>query len=106
MAKLLVETRGDYQLVDFESNTLAQAHRPSVVPAGGFFDAEIQNRRLTLLAELADTATDEDWVETLEASGEVTLAIEAFKSMHALVIVKKTEPVKTAPASRRGSRVS
>lgn len=98
---LLVETCGDYQMMDFTSGEIARHDRASVVPSSDFFQVQIELRKLRMLAELADTATDADWVETLKSSdNDAALAIEAFKSMHP---VAGAEP---APAPKKSTFVN
>lgn len=81
MSKLLVETTGDFQLVDFHVGGFVIPHdRPSVVTSTMFVQTNIANGRLSVLAELPDEADDAGFVEALKGSKDAEVAIAAFKA--------------------------
>lgn len=82
LKKLLVETTGDFQLVDYsrQVHNLIPAHRPAVVDATVFVQNNVANGRLKVLGEVAEKATDADFEDTLKNSKNVNMAVDAFKS--------------------------
>lgn len=81
MSKLLVETTGDFQLVDFYAGGAVIPHdRPSVVSPTMFVQTNTANGRLRVLAELPDAADDTGFVEALKGSKDAEVAVAAYKA--------------------------
>jgi len=99
VALSLVETVGDFQLVD-NHNQLIPAHRPAVVEMSHFFQARALLNQLRLVAgELKDTATDKEFASYWrESAGDRELAIESFLSAFG---PKAVEPEPDAPRGKK-----
>lgn len=82
MSKLLVETTGEFQLVDIGNNSKLVRHEGyTVVEQSSYLAERVANGQLRIIAELGDGATDEDWVDAVKQSdGDIELARDAFKS--------------------------
>lgn len=82
MKKLLVETTGNFSLIDGTRGLVdIRSTRPTVVVSTSFVQNRIALGQIKVLAELPEEATDEDWVKFLEESdGDVDLARESFVS--------------------------
>lgn len=79
--KQLVETTGQFELVDFENGTIIQADRPTVVVPTTFTSARAALGQVRFLANLKDEATDEEFAEYVKQTpDDIDFAIEAFKS--------------------------
>lgn len=78
--KVLAATKGDFQLVDFNNGgQVLQAHRPSVIVSTDFIQGRIGLNQVSILGEVNDEATDEEFVATLaEYEGDEEKAVEAF----------------------------
>lgn len=83
--KLLVETVGDFQLMDADPFQIMHFNRPTVVVRSVFVEQRILTGQLRVLAQLADTASDEDWMEhSKEAGDDRDYSVESYKSQHKL----------------------
>lgn len=84
MSKLLVETTGEFELVDFDQNGAIVAHdRPSVVFASTFIQSRTSLGQIRVLDNLTDEATDEEFAKYVKDSdGDIELAISAFKTSY------------------------
>lgn len=82
MSKLLVETTGDFELVDFDQNGAIVAHdRPSVVVPTTFIHTRTSIGQIRVLDTLTDEATDEEFAKYVKDSdGDIELALSAFKT--------------------------
>lgn len=76
--KLLVETTGDFMLVDYGQGVDIESHRPSVVVSTSFVQSNIALGRLKVLGEVTDKATNADLLETIAGSKNLSVATEAF----------------------------
>lgn len=80
--KNLIETTGEFQLMDTSTGFLVPHDRPSVPPG----PSEFINSRATLgqvkvLASVSDDATDEEFAKFwVECEGDKELAIQSFTS--------------------------
>ena len=87
--KILVETTGEFQLVDPFTAELIPSHRPGVVTATQFVEGRCARGEVKVLAQLQDNATDEEFVNYWKESPEI--AVDAFKSEFAPEAVTKAE---------------
>lgn len=106
MNKIICETTGDFQLVDFGSEgRVIPAFRPSVSPLTAFVSQRAAAGQIRVLANVSEAATDEEFQKYLKDSdGDVTLAIEAFKSTYPVTSAhaeKSDEAVVSAPTTRK-----
>lgn len=103
MSKQLVETTGQFELVDFEQNMLViKADRPTVVSPTVFISTRAAAQQIKFLANLNDDATDEEFEKYWkEADADSRLAIDAFLSSYGDQVEKQAE---SAPAPRRGRK--
>lgn len=92
MTKILVETKGDFQLVDFSFNQAVLAsHRPSVMESTSFIQHRIANGTVTLHGPVSEEATDVEFEAYWKESGDATLAIESF--LASFPVIPETEKV-------------
>lgn len=98
--KVLVETTGNFMLIDSASKTQIHVHRPTLVPVTSFVELRLANGQLrVLLNNVPDSVTDSDWKEFLDEShGDKALAVASFASTFEPV-EPEPEPVKK-PARR------
>lgn len=84
MSKLLVETTGEFELVDFDQRGAIVAHdRPSVVMATTFIQSRTSLGQIRVLDTLTDEATDEEFAKYVkESDGDLELAISSFKTAY------------------------
>jgi hypothetical protein len=84
--KILVETTGDFMLMDGTTGCDIEAHRPTVVTQSGFTHVRIAISQLRVLAKLKPEATDVELQKYIaEAKGDMELAVESFKSKFEIV---------------------
>lgn len=106
--KLLVETTGPFLVYTALPEQSVEADRPGVVTPTSFINRAMADGRLTMLAQLADTATDADFLETwVSADGDRTLAVESYISQHPYDdAAKQVDVAKAADATTkpRGGR--
>lgn len=101
MTKFLAETKGSFQLVDFHnSQSVLQAHRPSVIVMSTFFQGQMAHDKIKLLGEVNDEATDEEFVKYWTESEDAALAVESFLASFA--IEQPTE--KAAPKGKEKAK--
>jgi hypothetical protein len=93
MSLSLVETIGDFQLID-DTRQHIPANRPAVVEMGHFFQARALIGQLRLVqAELKPTATDAEFLTYWrESDGDRDLAIASFVSAFGPKAVEPAEP--------------
>ena len=102
MTKLLVQTTGEFQLVDFGNDAFVlPSHRPAVTRSTSFVQANVSMGRLRVLAELPDAATDEAFEDTLANSRDTDMAVEAFKAEFAEKPVEREAPAPARKAARK-----
>jgi len=93
MKKFLVETSGQYQLVDFtHRQQLVEAHRPSVVEQSAFIQTRVAMGQLRVFGEVNAEATDVEFAAYWKDSESAELAIAAFMEAY------KVEAVSEKPA--------
>jgi hypothetical protein len=79
--KLLVETTGDFQIYSGAPEQWARYNRPSVVKNTNFIQIQIANKNLTILHELPEEASDDDFAKALIAcKGDKALAVASYKA--------------------------
>lgn len=86
--KLLVQTRGEFQLLDMEgaAPVVIRYAGCTVVAPTNFVKAQIAEERLDLVGKVNDEATDEEWLKYVEDSGgDVELATSSFLSNFEIV---------------------
>lgn len=84
MPKILVETTGEFELVDFAQGGAIVAHnRPSVVEATTFIQTRASLGQIRVLDTLTDEATDAEFEKYYQESDKDTeLAMDAFKTAY------------------------
>jgi hypothetical protein len=91
--KILVETTGEFQLVDPYTMELLPSDRPAVVTSTSFVETRCAKGEVTVLSQLKDDATDEEFVEYWKEGSDI--AVESFKSKFAPeAVTKKAEEPK------------
>lgn len=80
MAKILIETTGEFMLTDMSNGQTIQSHRPSVVERTSFVDARSALGQIVKLADVPDEATDTDFAGYWTDAGQADLAISSFLS--------------------------
>lgn len=105
MSKLLVETTGEFELVDFNEGGAIVAHnRPSVVNHSTFISSRTAVGQIRVLDNLTDEATDAEFEKYFKDSeGDVELALSAFKSAYSSsneTTTSKAVEVKRSPKSK------
>lgn len=97
--KLLVETTGEFMLMDTSGRQEVQAARPSVVDNTNFINGRIASGFLKGLGPLKDDATDAEFAKYFdESKGDSNLAVESFLSTFGADAI--TEKTKTSPAAK------
>lgn len=106
MSKLLVETTGDFMLVDYDQKGLVIEHsRPTVTNPTTFVQTRTSLGQLRVVAELTDEATDEEFAKYVkESDGDIELAVDSFKTAFAASNEKTT--IKQPEAKRRGPKAN
>ena len=79
MKRLLIETTGDFMLVDYGAGAVEiEAHRPTVVESTNFVQDRISRDQIAVLGEVNADATDAAFIETLANSKDIQMAVDAF----------------------------
>jgi len=100
--KLLLETTGDFMLMDRSQDISIEADRPAVVSNTPFIEARLGMGNLRVLGQLNDEATDEEFKQYLrDCVGDVALAVESFLSSFGLEKVTQKDPPKPRGRGRR-----
>lgn len=100
MAKLIVQTTGNFMLIDPVNRAEIDADRPTVVVRTNFVSARAALGQLEILStDIRDDATDAEFVEFLKGSdGNVILAVASFvDSFSKAVQPVVAEPIMPAP---------
>ena len=85
MTKLLVETAGDFMLVDAYTGDILDSTGCSIVQSSQFIQARVSVGQVIVhLGNLRDDATTEEWTAYLKDSEDFTLAKAAFESAFSL----------------------
>ncbi|CCV12941.1 hypothetical protein [Mesorhizobium sp. STM 4661] len=94
--KILCETNGSFQLIDFgNGGDIVAAERPSVVRGSPFISARAAIGQLKVLGNVADEATDEEFAEFFKSAEDSQLAVSSFLDAYS------DEPTtKVAPKSK------
>jgi hypothetical protein len=84
MPKILAETTGEFELVDFTYGGAIVAHdRPSVVESTTFIQSRASLGQIRVLDTLTDEATDAEFEKYFkESDGDAELAISSFKASY------------------------
>ena len=100
MTKVICETTGAFQLVDYgNEGHVVPAFRPSVATLTAFLSARAAAGQLRVIANVSDEATDEEFQAYLKDSEDVSLAIAAFTEAYSVESRAAPAP-KPAPASK------
>ncbi|MDH7796426.1 MULTISPECIES: hypothetical protein [unclassified Beijerinckia] len=76
---ILVETAGNFQLMDPMTGAVIRHEGYTCVPNSSFIGQRIALNQAHVVAEVNNDATDADWRDTVEQSkGDIELAIAAF----------------------------
>ena len=79
MKRLLIETTGSFMLIDYAAGGVQiEAHRPTVADSTSFVQDRIARGQISVLGEVNKDATNEAFLETLENSKDVQMAVDAF----------------------------
>lgn len=96
MTKVICETTGDFQLVDYSSEgRVISAFRPSVATLSTFLSARAAAGQVRVLATVSEEATDAEFEAYLRDSEDVSLAISAFAEAYNVEPKDAKPPVKT-----------
>lgn len=106
MTKLLVETTGPFELVDYSEGMTIIAHdRPSVATNSTFVQSRTALGQIRVLDNLTDEATDEEYAKYLKDSdGDQELALSAFKSAYSQSNNSTTSKPSPEPEVKRGPK--
>jgi len=80
--KFLVETRGAYQLIDYDSrNPTIRFAGCTVIMNTDFVQSRIADSQITIRGELTDESTDEEWLKyQAETPDDLDFAVSSFLS--------------------------
>ena len=79
--KLLVRTTGDFQLISEDTGDLIRSHEASVVRPSKWLEEQVAAKRIEILEEVGDKASNAEWDDTLKQSdGDFDLAQKSFAS--------------------------
>lgn len=79
--KMIVESTGDFMLMDVITGAVVEPDRPAVVPEGAFVANQVAIGQLRILhTGLSDDATDAEFAGWLAAAEDRDLAIASFAS--------------------------
>ena len=98
--KLIVETVDDTQVHTPQVDQWVHSDRPSIIFPSIFMDSFIGKGVVKILAQVADTASDADFVDCWKsAKGDKALAIASYVSEHPVLdegaeVVKPPKPPK------------
>ena len=96
--KILVETTGEFMLIDREQRLSIEAHRPAVSERTQFINVQLGYRALHVLGDLKDEATDEEFQKYVaESDGDTELAVASF-------LAAFSPETSTKKTTRRGRR--
>lgn len=105
MTNIICETTGEFQLVDYGNESrIIPAFRPSISPLTAFVSQRAAAGQIRVLANVSEEATDEEFQKYLtDSDGDVTLAIEAFKSAFPVgsAHAEKTDQAIVPPTNRK-----
>lgn len=88
--KILCETNGNFQLIDFGAGgNLIRAHRPSVVLGSSFVSSRAAIGQIKVLGNVSDEATDEEFEKYFDEAGDAELAVAAFLEAFSTEVTKK-----------------
>ena len=94
MEKILVETTGNFGLIDFFTGDEAHHNRPSVVRNSTFFAQRAAIGQIKLLSQLKPEATDKDFAKYWEESrNPETKKVDAQLAVQSFLSVFGPEPV-------------
>lgn len=98
--KFLVETTGQFMLVDPAQVEVIEADRPSVVSSTSFVQQRVSLGQIKILAELKDDASDMEFRDFVrESEGDMPLAVESFLSKFGKDAI--TEKGEDKPAAKK-----
>ena len=97
MTKLLIETTGEFMLVDYtQGNLVIESDRPTVATRTDFVSGRSANGQLKVLANLDDEASDVEFAKYWVDSGKDSrLAIDSFLSAYGDQVEKTTRKPRT-----------
>lgn len=76
--KILVETTGDFMLIDRQQDLAIECDRPAVTERTPFVHVQIGLGQLHVLSELQEAATDEEFQKYVTDSEDMDLAVASF----------------------------
>jgi hypothetical protein len=104
--KVIAITTGAFQLLDSLTGDLISAFRPSVVEKTSFLTARHAIDQVKVLAEVADSATDDEFAKHWhEAGKDIDLAVQSFTAIHSLVAAAAPE-ADPAPAKKSAKKAT
>jgi len=105
--KYLVETTGQFMLVDFDTGCNVESYRPCVVKQSAFIAQRHLLGQLRTLGTVSDEATDEDFLAYWkECEGDAAFAVSSFLSKYEApeISMKAPPAIEPAPKGKRGKR--
>lgn len=100
MTKVICETTGEFQLVDYgNEGRIVPAFRPAVATLTSFLSQRAAAGQIRVLANVSEEATDEEFQAYLKDSEDVTLAIASFSEAYS-VESKSATPAKPATPAK------
>lgn len=77
--KALVETVGDFQLVDFNHNRqTVPSERPAVVVLSKFIQERVSAGQIRVITQVGEEATDDEFLNYWKESENPELAVDSF----------------------------
>lgn len=106
MTKLLCETTGEFELVDYGQNAIIVSDRPTVLNQSTFVSQRAAVGQIRILeSQLSDEATDAEFEKYFNDSDKNTqLAIDSFKAAYSVQDATPTQsPNQTVKPKRGGN---
>lgn len=103
--KILCETTGEFELVDYDQSQLViQSTRPTVAKPSTFISTRAAVQQVRILGNLSDEATDEEFANYIKESGDLKLAISSFLEAFAVpdASTERQESMELPVATKRG----
>lgn len=102
--KILCETTGPFQIVDFDNGgAVIRSHRPSVAVNSHLISSRAAIGQITVLGNVNDEATDDEFaVYWKETEGDKKLAVASFLEAYAVTDEPATVVTTEAPKPRKG----
>jgi hypothetical protein len=105
MSKLLVETSGEFMLIDTAGNQEIPSNRPAVIRSTPFSNRFAGTGQLVIIvSDLPDEATDAEFAQYWEEAGDRELAIQSFTSAFEPEQEPEPEPEPKPKPKRRSTK--